>query len=95
MPSASQTSSMPRKGGWDLWKILTLFIIPVFGWVVKLEVTNAIQSERIEKLQADVQKNSNIAVSVQQNTTALVKLETKLDVVVESTNDIKKLLASK
>jgi len=85
---------MSRKGGWDIYRIFSILIIPVFGWVVKLEVTNAIQSERIEKLQADVQKNSNIAVSVQQNTTALVKLETKLDVVVQSTNDIKKLLAS-
>lgn len=91
MPSTSQTSSLRR--GWDLYKILSILIIPVFGWVVKLEVTNAIQSERIEKLQADVEKNGNIAVAVQQNTTALVKLETKLDMVVGSTNDIKKLLS--
>jgi len=76
------------------FKTLSVVVIPVFAWVVRLEVTNAIQNERIRELQEDVQKNSNIAVAVQTNTTSLVKLDTKLDAVSKNIDDIKRLLAS-
>lgn len=93
MPDSS--SSMAKSKFTDYaFKALALVVIPVFGWVIRLEVTNAIQNERISELQEDVQKNSNIAVAVQQNTTSLVKLETKLDAVGKNIDEIKRLLSS-
>ena len=76
------------------FKALSVIVIPVFAWVIRLEVTNAIQNERIRELQDDVQKNSNISVVVQTNTTSLVKLETKLDAVGKNIDEIKRLLSS-
>ena len=85
--------NIPKSRAVDLaFKIMSTLIIPVFGWVLRLEVTNAIQSERIAELQADMQKASTVSVTVQQNTTALVKLEAKLDGLGKDLNEIKKIL---
>lgn len=92
MPENSATVS--RRKAFDIFvKVMSIAVIPVLGWVIKLEVTNAIQDERIQELQADVQKNTNISIAVQQNTTSLVKLETQLDYVSMNIEDIKRLLA--
>ena len=85
---------MPKSKAADYaFKALSVIVIPVFAWAIRLEVTNAIQNERIRELQEDVQKNSNISGAVQQNTTSLVILETKLDAVGKNIDDIKHLLA--
>lgn len=73
-------------------KILSTLVIPLILWGVRLEVKNAVQDERIEDLEEDVQRNSGISTSVQQNSLTLVKLETKIDSVGDKIDDIKKLL---
>lgn len=86
---------VPKSKVLDLvFKILAGGVPFVFAWAVKLEVTNAIQNERIQELQEDVQKNSGIALAVQSNTTSLVKLETKLDAVSTNIAEIKRLLST-
>lgn len=69
-----------------------MLILPLGAWVVKLEVNNALQSERIQELQGDVERNSSIRESVQSNSNTLIKLETKLDGVGEDIADVKELL---
>lgn len=75
-----------------VFRVLSTLIIPAAMWIGRLEVENALQSERILKLQADVERNSTINTSVQTNTNALVKLETKLDGVRGDLSDVKRLL---
>lgn len=75
-------------------KILSMLVIPLILWGVRLQVREAIQDERISELQQDVQKNSTIATTVNQNSLTLVKLEAKIDSVGGKIDDIKVLLAS-
>lgn len=89
------SDSISKNKAMDIaFKVLSVAVVPVFVWVVSLEVTNAIQDERIQELQSDVSKNSSIDTEVQRNTTALVKLETKLDNVGKNIDEIKRILAS-
>lgn len=77
-----------------VFKVLSVAVIPVFVWVVKLEVTNALQDERIGELQQDVAKTATISQEVRETTTALVKLETRLDIMGKNLDEIKRLLAT-
>lgn len=92
---ADELGTISRSKALDLaFKAMSALVIPVCIWIVRLEVNNAIQNERIQELQEDVQKNSAISNVVQQNTTALVKLETKLDGLGRDISDVKRLLDS-
>jgi len=73
-------------------KVLSVLVIPVIIWGVKLEVNNAIQDERITELQEDLDKLADVTDSVQKNSLALVRLEGKLDNVDEKIDEVKKLL---
>lgn len=73
-------------------KILSALVIPLILWGVKLEVTNAIQDERILSIQEDLDKLSKITVSVQSNSISLVRLEGKIDNVNNKIDEVKKLL---
>ncbi len=75
-----------------VFRVLSTLIIPAAMWIGRLEVENALQSERIQKLQSDVERNSAIDNAVQHNTNALIKLETKLDGVRGDISDVKRLL---
>lgn len=76
-------------------KVLSVLVIPLIFWGVKLEVTNAIQDERISELADDFDKLADVTESVQQNSLALVRLEGKLDNVDEKIDDVKKLLRAR
>ena len=73
-------------------KVLSILVLPVIIWAVKLEVKNAIQDERIGELQEDLAKLSDVTNVVQANSLALVRLEGKLDNVDEKIDEVKKLL---
>jgi len=73
-------------------KVLSALVVPLILWGVKLEVTNAIQDERIAEVQEDLDKLSKITVSVQSNSIALVRLEGKIDNVNSKIDEVKKLL---
>jgi peptidoglycan hydrolase CwlO-like protein len=74
------------------FKALSVVVIPLVLWGVKLEVKNAIQDERIAEIQEDLDKLSDVTNSVQKNTLALVRLEGKIDNVNEKIDEVKKLL---
>jgi uncharacterized coiled-coil protein SlyX len=91
--SSTSSGSTPTSKFLDIaMKVLSALVIPLIIWGVKLEVTNAIQDERIAELQADIDKLADVTDSVQKNSLALVRLEGKLDNVDEKIDDVKKLL---
>jgi len=95
MPSSSSSSSSKDGAAKFLdiiLKVLSALVIPLIIWGGTLEVNNAIQDERITELQEDFMKLSDVTDSVQNNSLALVRLEGKLDNVVEKIDEIKKLL---
>ena len=97
MGSGSSSSNNSSKDGASKFldialKVLSGLVIPVIIWGVKLEVNNAIQDERIAELQEDLGKLMNVTDSVQTNSLALVRLESKLDNVNEKIDEVKKLL---
>lgn len=59
--------------------VLTIAIIPLFLWGVKLEVDNALRDERISSLQSEVAEAKGIDHEVRENSDRLIKVETKLD----------------
>ena len=73
-------------------KVLSVLVIPLIIWGVKLEVKNAIQDERLPEVQEDLDKLADITDSVQKNSLSLVRLEGKLDNVNEKINEVKTLL---
>lgn len=80
-------------GIWDtVAKVLATFVVPLIIWAVKLEVTNALQDERIIELQVDLSKLSNITLQVQAINLSLVALEAKLQNVNEKIANIEDLL---
>ena len=96
MPSSSSSTSSSKDSPsrvFDLgMKVLSGLVIPLIFWGVKLEVTNAIQDERISEVQEDLDKLADVTDSVQKNSLALVRLEGKLDNVDEKIDEVKKLL---
>ena len=92
MPTSSTSASSVAKFVDIAMKVLSALVIPVIMWGVKLEVTNAIQDERIGELQEDLDKLADVTDAVQKNSLALVRLEGKLDNVDEKIDEVKKLL---
>jgi uncharacterized coiled-coil protein SlyX len=95
MPSSSQTTTSGSTASKFIdiaMKVLSGLVIPLMVWGVKLEVTNAIQDERISELQEDLDKLADVTETVQKNTLTLVRLEGKLDNVNEKIDEVKKLL---
>lgn len=76
------------------FKILSVVVIPLGLWGVRLEVSNAIQNEQIAEIQEDLDTLEDMDVSVQNNALALVRLEVKIDNLNEKINEVKKLLHS-
>jgi len=96
MPDTSATGSSGSSTKFlDVaFKGLSVVVIPLLLWGIKLEVNNAIQEERISEMQEDLDKLASITNSVQGNTLALVRLEGKIDNVNEKIDEVKKLLRS-
>lgn len=72
--------------------ILVILIIPLVGWLIKLEVGNAERDLLIAQLQKDVQEAQDIDESVQANALKLVSLEGKLDTANAVLGEIKDLV---
>jgi len=90
---ANNSGSGTGVGIWDtVAKVLATFVVPLIIWAVKLEVTNALQDERIIELQVDLSKLSNITLQVQAINLSLVALEAKLQNVNEKIANIEDLL---
>jgi len=82
---------------WDRVKdILTICVIPLLIWGVRLEVSNAIQAERISELKSKVSSSektvNKIEEAVQKNSLQLAKLDGKLESLDEKLDDIHDLI---
>ena len=95
MPPSSSTSSGSSSAAKAIeigFKVLSVLVIPLLLWGVRLEVNNAIQDERISEMQEDLDKLSDMTNAVQANSLALVRLEGKLDNLDGKVDEVKKLL---
>lgn len=64
------------------FKILSVLVIPLLGWGIKLEVSNAVQNEKITKLEAEVAAAKPMSVT-------LGRVEEKIDATNKRLDDIK------
>ena len=76
--------------------VLTILIIPLVLWGVKLEVTIAVQEERLHELrreiEASVERKGSMADTIQSNSIQLASLSAKLDAANERLSTIKDML---
>jgi len=59
--------------------LLAMLVIPLVLWGVKLEVSNALQDERVEQLQAALEEAQGVEKGVQENKLSLVRLESQVE----------------
>lgn len=65
---------------WDKAKdVLTILIVPLLLWGVKLEVTLAVQEERIAELEEDLEDTADLSSLIHNNSVELATLSAKLD----------------
>ena len=69
------------KGKWlDLaFKILSILVIPLLLWGITLEVSQAVQNEKITRLEQDVKSAKAIRDGVNANANALGRVEEQLN----------------
>jgi uncharacterized coiled-coil protein SlyX len=65
---------------WDKAKdVLTILIIPLVLWGVRLEVTLAVQEQRIDELESELESTKDLAPLINANSIELASLSAKLD----------------
>lgn len=57
--------------------VASILVVPLIVWVIRLEVTMAVQTNDIERLQADMALESKVTEQVHANTVALTALTEK------------------
>lgn len=80
-----------EKSKWtDLaFKVLSILVIPLLLWGVRLETSRAVQSTKIESLEKEVTAAKAIKEGVAANTNTLGRVEEKLDATNRRLDDIK------
>ena len=73
----------------QLQTFLSVLVIPLLLWGVKLEVGQAVQDEKIERLESEVAAAKAIKDGVTANTTSLGRVEEKLDATNRRLDDIR------
>ena len=80
-------------GYWSKAKdVLTILIIPLIVWGVKLEVTIAVQAQQIAELEEEIDEAQGMSNTIQSNTVQLATLSAKLDSANDSLDQIKSAL---
>lgn len=65
---------------WDLAIKVGFIAFPIlFGWIIKLEVSNALQDERIANLEAELAAGAAVQQDIATIRESLVRLETTSD----------------
>lgn len=78
---------------WDwMFKIMSVLVIPLAVWGIKLEVSSAVRDEKIVQLQADVKEVADIEKEVRENAKTLARLEEKINAANNNLTAIKGLL---
>jgi len=72
--------------------ILSILVIPIMIWGVKLEVNNAVMAETIEQVESEIKKTENTRVIVEQNRVTLAQLKERIDSANDTLKDIKDIL---
>ena len=72
--------------------VLTILIVPLILWGVKLEVTIAVQAEQISELEEEIGEARGMSNTIQSNTVQLATLSAKLDSANDSLDQIKSAL---
>ena len=72
--------------------LLSILVIPLALWGVKLEVSNAVMNQEIQRLKVDVQKVNDIEQTVQRNSVTLAQLRERIDAANATLKDIKDIL---
>jgi hypothetical protein len=72
---------LPTPGKWTdfAFKVLSVLVIPLLLWGVKLQVGQAVQDTKIETLESEVAAAKAIKAGVQANTVTLGRVEEKLN----------------
>tara|TARA_B100001094_G_C18155619_1_gene786254 strand:+ start:990 stop:1277 length:288 start_codon:yes stop_codon:yes gene_type:complete len=76
----------------DFKTLLSMLVIPLVIWGVKLEVNGAVMEQSIESLESRVDKQANVSETVQMNSIALAQLRERIDAANSTLRDIKDLL---
>lgn len=72
-----------------VFKILSVLVIPVFLWGAKLQVEQAVQNEKIARLEQEVAVALSIRDGVIANTHALGRVGDKIDATNKRLDDIR------
>lgn len=72
--------------------VLSVLVIPIALWAVKLEVNNAVMAQNMSRMEADIEEANEISAVVQQNKVTLALLKERLDNANETLKDIKDIL---
>ena len=75
--------------------VLSILVIPIMIWGVKLEVNNAVMAETVEQMEAEIVKTENTRVIVEQNRVTLAQLKERIDSANETLRDIKDILRNR
>lgn len=90
---SNNSNSQGLKFTFDNFKsLLSMLVIPIALWGVKLEVSNAVMNQEIERLKVDVQKVNDIENTVQKNSVTLAQLRERIDAANATLQDIKDIL---
>ena len=75
--------------------VLSILVIPIMIWGVKLEVNNAVMAETVEQMETEIVKTENTRVIVEQNRVTLAQLKERIDSANETLRDIKDILRNR
>ena len=75
-------AASPEGKFWPLAKdLLTLAIIPLLAWIIKIEVSNAQRDTQIQTLLQTTTRVNELDARVQQNAIQMARMEEKIDAV--------------
>jgi hypothetical protein len=72
--------------------VLSILVIPMMLWGVKLEVNNAVMTETIEQMEDEIKKANETRIIVEQNRITLAQLKERIDSANDTLKDIKDIL---
>lgn len=71
------------------FKVLSVLVIPLLGWGVRLEVTRAVQAEKIVQLEKDIAAMADVRKGLAEANLTLARLGEKVDAANQRLGEIK------
>lgn len=83
-------STTDKSKWWDYFKtVMSMLVVPLLLWGIKLEVGNAVRDTKIASLEKEVAAAKAIKDGVNANTHTLGRVEEKIDATNKRLDDIK------